>query len=90
MNIETKINLVGESLFIRTLSFHYVGKCFADTEEYIALESSSWVADSGRFNNALTTGELSEVEPIPGKALIRKQNIVDILEWSHELPTEVT
>ena len=56
---------VGDCVFIRTVTLYYVGRVvgFSDTE--ILLEEASWIADTGRFMQALTTGSLSEVEPYP-------------------------
>ena len=89
MKLETTINLINEKVFIRTLTYHYTGRVVGENDLYLILDSAAWIASSGRFNAALTTGKLDEVEPIPGKVLIAKQNIVDVLEWRHELPNEV-
>ena len=80
---------VGRSYFIRTVTFHYVGKFVAERGKFIELEDASWVADSGRWNNALRTGELSEVEPYPFGVAINSDSIVDISLWKHDLPKEV-
>lgn len=79
---------IGEKVFIRTVTYHHVGKIRAVHEKFLELEESSWVADSGRFHDALKHGTLSEVEPIPGRCRVNIESIVDVCEWNHELPRE--
>lgn len=81
---------VGTKVFIRTVTYHYLGCIEAVTDSDIVLSDASWVADSGRWSNALTTGELSEVEPYPDKCVVSRAAIVDWSEWQWELPREVT
>ena len=81
---------VGKSYFIRTVTYHYTGRLERVTPDgFLVLSDCAWIADSGRFNNALKTGELSEVEPMPGHVGISAQSIVDVSLWGHRLPTEV-
>jgi len=79
---------IGDKVFIRTLTYHYTGKVVKDTGVYVELSDCCWIADSGRFYTAISKGELKEVEPI-GIAKILYSNIVDCIEWKHDLPTEV-
>lgn len=87
---DTKLieKFMGESLFVRAIPFHYVGRLIAVDDEFLLLDDVSWVADSGRFHVALRDGDLSEVEPYPGKCLIARAAICDVSPWLHELPTE--
>lgn len=73
--------------FIRTVTYHLVGRVVSFTPEYIVLEYASWVADSGRFMQAIKDGTLSEVEPV-GVAVVNRGSIVDAFPWNHALPTE--
>ena len=73
---------VGDKVFIRTLTFHYIGEVVADNGTFITLKDTSWVADSGRFSTAIEKGELNEVEPI-GNAKLLYSNIIDCIEWNH-------
>lgn len=83
-----KLTKIGDKVFIRTLTYHYTGKVIKDTGIYVELSNCCWIADSGRFYTAILKGELKEVEPI-GTAKILYSNIVDCIEWKHDLPTEV-
>jgi len=73
--------------FIRTVTYHLVGRVVSFTPEYIVLEDASWVADSGRFMQAIKAGTLSEVEPV-GTAVVNRDAIVDAFPWRHSLPKE--
>lgn len=80
-------DLVGKKLFIRTVTYHLVGKVNKRLGQFIELEDASWIADSGRFMNAIKDGTLSEVEPV-GTAWVNLQSIVDFFPWKHALPKE--
>jgi hypothetical protein len=79
--------LVGKSLFIRTVTYHYTGRLEQVTDDVLVLSEVAWIADSGRFAQALATGVLSEVEPYPtGPVIVPRAVIVDVSEWNHPLP----
>ena len=78
--------VVGKCYFIRTVTYHSVGRLLAIFPEELVLEDASWVADSGRFHTALKTGQLDEVEPFIDAAIIARGGIIDATVWSHDLP----
>jgi uridine phosphorylase len=79
----------GANYFIRTGTYHYIGTLRTVNTGELVLSDASWVADSGRWNKALTTGELSEVEPYPDDVVISRSAVVDVTVWRHALPREV-
>ena len=83
---------IGAAYLIRTVTHYQVGRVTKVDDElgFVFLESSSWVADTSRWNTALFTGKLEEVEPQPGTIKVSLGSIVDINEWRHALPTKVT
>jgi len=81
---------VGKCYFIRCVTYHQVGRLKKVTPTELVLENASWVADSGRFGEALKTGSLSEVEHFGGDAVIGRGAIVDATLWMHPLPTKTT
>ena len=87
---ETKQTLakVGDKVFIRTLTYHYTGRVVEDNGKFLTLVDAAWIADSGRLNEAIANGTLKEVEPI-GAVKIIYNNIVDCIEWKHDLPIKV-
>lgn len=78
----------GDKVFIRTLTFHYTGEVVSDNGIFIELDNCAWIADSGRFSTAISKGIVNDVEPI-GKAKILYNNIIDCIDWKHDLPIEV-
>ncbi len=80
-------DFIGKSFFIRTVTYHIVGKIESFVGGLIELSGASWVADSGRFMGAIKDGTLKEVEPV-GQAFVNQGSIVDMFPWKHILPTE--
>ena len=88
----TEINnlqdMVGKKFFFRTVTYHLTGKVKKVIGSILELEDAAWIADSGRFNEALKNGTLNEVEPV-GSAFINVNSITDFFPWKHALPTSV-
>lgn len=78
-------DFVGSKLFIRTVTYHLVGKVEAVNGTLIELSGASWVASSGRFTQAIKDGTLDEVEPV-GRAFVNAASITDAFPWTHALP----
>ncbi len=76
---------IGNSYFIRTVTYHVVGKVEAIKGAFLELSEASWVADSGRFSKAIGEGELSEVEYV-GDMIVNTSSIADACVWRHKLP----
>jgi hypothetical protein len=80
-------DLIGRKWFIRTVTYHMTGRIIKILGNMLLLEDASWIADSGRFTQAIKEGKLQEVEPV-GEALINLDTIVDMFPWNHNLPRE--
>ena len=80
-------DLIGSSFFFRTVTYHLVGKVEKIIGSFLELSTASWVADSGRFMNAIKEGKLNEVEPV-GTAFINLQSVTDFFPWKHKLPKD--
>lgn len=80
---------IGNKVFIRTVTNYYTGQVVDITADEVVLEKAAWIADTGRFSEALKTGTLNEVEPFPGAVSLGRGSIVDTTIWSHELPVTV-
>lgn len=83
------MKLKNKKVFIRTLTHYYTGQVVRVTKSFIELSTAAWIADTGRFSQALKTGQLNEVEPFHSNVLVARSNISDITEWAHELPFQV-
>lgn len=78
---------IGKSYFIRTVTYFQVGRVTRIVGNFVEMEDASWIADTGRFMDALKSGNFSEVEPV-GKAGISMAAIVDYFPFEAKLPTE--
>jgi hypothetical protein len=81
---------VGSKVFIRTVTFFYVGEVEAVSAFGIHLIRAAWIPQTGRFHEAMRTGDLDEVEPYPDamKVMVAMGAIVDMCSWPHPLPRE--
>ena len=76
---------IGKLYLILTVTRYYVGRLVHVGEQELTIEDAAWVADTGRFGEALSGGKLSEVEPYPdGPVLIGRGSIVDASLWHGE------
>ena len=80
-------DFIGKKFFFRTVTYHLIGKVVKKVGQFFILENASWVADSGRFMNAIKEGTLSEVEPV-GTCGIGINTVIDFFPWTHKLPTK--
>ena len=85
---------VGKPYFFRTVTHAYVGKLEAVFDHELVLSNCTWVADTGRFSNAMNEGfedlEQSELEPFnpDQEVVIGRGAIADGSVWLNELPTK--
>lgn len=86
-DIDSYEQLIGRKIFIRTVTYHLLGKVRKIVGKLVFLSDASWVADSGRFMQFIKDGKLNEVEPV-GDWFFNIETVVDGCEWKHELPKE--
>lgn len=77
---------IGTAYFIRTVTFSHVGLLQSINQHDLVLSKASWVADTGRFHDALKTGVFDEIEPFVNDVIINRKSIVDATMWQHKLP----
>jgi len=87
VELDSLDDLIGQSWFFRTVTYHLIGKVKKRFGNILVLEQASWVADSGRFTNAIKDGTLNEVEPL-GTWNVNMASVTDFGEWKHALPTK--
>jgi hypothetical protein len=69
---------IGQPYLIRTVTMIDTGRLVAVTDKEIILEDAAWIADTGRFSDAVAKAEFDEVEPFPGgKVIIGRGAIID-------------
>jgi hypothetical protein len=79
-------DLVGKKLYIRTVTYHLTGKVEKVVGMFLQLSNAAWVADSGRFMQAIEKGELKEVEPMKAVTWVNLNSVTDMCIWKHKLP----
>ena len=69
---------IGKCYFIRTVTHHHTGRLVQVTEHELVLEHAAWIADDGRFSDAVKSGTFEEVEPFPdGPIIIGRGSVID-------------
>lgn len=78
---------IGKPYLIRTVTHYYTGKLVAVTDQELLLEDAAWIADTGRFADAVRGGSFLEVEPFPdGEVIIGRGSIIDACAVPFALP----
>jgi hypothetical protein len=78
-----------QKVFIRTVTSYYTGEVLEQNEHEIVLVKAAWIADTGRFAQAMATGAFNEVEPYPDEqeVCVNRGSIADLVRnWPHPLP----
>lgn len=77
---------IGKAYFIRTVTYFATGRVKSIIGKFLVLEEAAWIADTGRFSDALAIGVMNEVEPVPGEMIINTDSVTDAFPWTHKLP----
>lgn len=77
---------VGTAYLIRGVTMYYTGVLVTVNDTELVLEDAAWIADTGRYSDAVKYGKLNEVEPIIGPCIIGRGSIVDAVEWPNNIP----
>lgn len=85
MNTHWKI---GANYFIRTVTHHLAGRLVSVEQQELVLDNASWIADDGRFTQALLTCNFDEVELFPPReqVIVGRSSLIDAVEIP-SLPT---
>jgi len=79
---------IGKNYIVRTVTMMITGRLIHLDDHEMVFQDAAWVADSGRFADALKSGKLNEVEPFPDEAIIGRGSVVDAALWNHALPRD--
>ena len=72
---------IGKIYLIRTVTMIDTGILVAVTPTELVIEEAAWIADTGRFSDAVAAAEFGEVEPFPaGKVIIGRGAIIDAVQ----------
>lgn len=72
---------IGKKYLIRTVTMIQTGMVKSIRGKFIVLEQAAWIADTGRFSEALEDQEkMKEVEPFKNDAIVNMDTIIDATE----------
>lgn len=75
---------IGKNYLIRTITMIDTGRLVAVTDQELVLEDAAWIADTGRFMQALQDCDFSEVEPFPsGQVIVNRSALIDAVQITH-------
>ena len=79
---------LGQDYLIRTVTHIDIGTVVEVGPQEIVLENASWIADTGRYHNAVKDGTLNEVEPYSDgeRVILGRGAVIDACRWNHSLP----
>ncbi len=78
---------IGKNYLIRTVTMTIFGQLIEVHDQELVIWDAAWIADTGRFHDALINGSFNEVEPFPdGKVIVGRGSVIDAVELS--LPLE--
>ena len=85
--VEETNALEGQAVIVRTVTHYYTGRVESLTDRWLVLTDCAWIADTGRWSEALKNGTLNEIEPFPdGAVWVNVGAVIDIAAWAHALP----
>lgn len=79
---------IGKPYLIRTVTHYYTGRLSEIVGKFLILDECCWIADTGRFMEAVKEGKFNEVEPMPNGTMINSDAIIDCVEVNFRLPHE--
>jgi len=72
---------IGAIYLIRTVTMIDTGRLVAVTPQELVLEEAAWIADTGRFSDALKSLSFNEVEPFPdGRVIVGRGSVIDAIK----------
>lgn len=72
---------INQCYLIRTVTMIDAGRVVRVTDTEIVLTDAAWIADTGRFADAVKKAEFSEVEPFPdGEVIINRSAVIDAVK----------
>lgn len=88
-DINSYEDLIGEKMFFRTVTYFALGEVKKIVGRFAYLKTASWIADTGKFSAFIKDGvqENSEIEYVK-EMFLNLDTVVDMIRWTHKLPTE--
>ena len=81
---------IGSCYLIRTVTMIQTGRLVRVTPQELVLHEAAWIADTGRFADALRSLDFLEVEPFPdGPVIVGRGAIVDAVKIANAQRTQI-
>ena len=78
---------VGANYLVRTVTNYYTGKLVAVYNQELVFSDTAWIPDTGRFADALNTGDFNEIEPYrDGEVIVGRVALIDASIIEFDLP----
>ena len=71
--------VIGENYLIRTVTMTLTGRVVSVGQQDIVLMDAAWIADTGRYANAVASADFNEVEPYPDgqEVIVGRASVID-------------
>ena len=80
---------IGKYYLIRTVTMIDTGKIVSVSDKEIVIENAAWIADTGRFADAVKAVDFNEVEPFPsGKVIVNRSSVIDAVQIPEFKPSQ--
>ncbi len=76
----------GKPYLIRTVTHYYTGRLSEIVGKFLILDECCWIADTGRFMEAVKEGKFNEVEPMGNSVIVNSDAVIDAVIVSFKLP----
>ena len=75
---------VGKNYLIRTVTMALTGRVVSVGTQEIVLVDAAWIADTGRYAQAVANADFSEVEPYPDNqnVIVGRASVIDATQIS--------
>jgi len=79
---------LGQKVIVRTVTHFHIGTLVAIEGQWLMLDDALWVANTGRWHQALEEGKVEEADPFPGRVWVNAYGVIDITPWPHDVSRE--
>jgi hypothetical protein len=80
---------LGNNYMVETVTKYFIGELVSITDCDLVLASAAWVADTGRYHEAVMNCKFpnnAEIEPYKDRVIVNRKSIVAVVPWDGALP----
>lgn len=84
---ETYPYVIGEKYYFEQVTKYFTGRLVGLTDREFIVDQCAWIPDTGRYAQAMQSGNFNEVEPFPdGLVFVSRDANIIVRPWSLILP----